>query len=86
LQSRYSHIRLRQLDPILLEYKLLSAWEVENCLKNIWILLKEYRESVMTHFKDMDVEVKEWNVSVGKIEKEYDVNVTLKLALKPKKA
>ncbi len=48
--------------------------------------VNQYRESIMSHFKDMDVEVKEWNVSVGKMEKEYDVNVTLKLAIKPKKA
>ncbi|MGA2682427.1 MAG: hypothetical protein ABSF44_11595 [Candidatus Bathyarchaeia archaeon] len=40
----------------------------------------------MAHFKDMDVEVKEWHVSVKKIEKEYDIDVTLKLAIKPKKA
>ena len=48
--------------------------------------INKYRESVMTNFKDMDVEVKEWHVSVGKMEKEYDIDVTLKLAIKPKKA
>jgi hypothetical protein len=48
--------------------------------------INQYRETVMAHFKDMDVEVKDWHVSVGKMEKEYDVDVTLKLALKPKKA
>jgi hypothetical protein len=39
----------------------------------------------MAHFKDMDVEVKDWHVSVGKMEKEYDLDVTLKLVIKPKK-
>ena len=48
--------------------------------------INQYRESIMAHFKDMDVEVKDWHVSVGKIEKEYDVDVTLKLSIKPKKA
>ena len=47
--------------------------------------INRYRESVMRHFKDMDVEIKDWHVLVGKMEKEYDVEVTLKLALKPKK-
>ena len=48
--------------------------------------INKYRESNMAHFKDMDVEVKDWHVSVGKMEKEYDIDVTLKLAIKPKKA
>jgi hypothetical protein len=48
--------------------------------------INQYRESIMAHFKDMDVEVKDWHVSVGKMEKEYDIDVSLKLAIKPKKA
>ena len=48
--------------------------------------INQYRESIMAHFKDMDVEVKDWHVSVGKMDKEYDIDVTLKLAIKPKKA
>ena len=48
--------------------------------------INQYRETVMAHFKDMDVEVKDWHVSVGKMEKEYDIDVTLKLAIKNKKA
>jgi hypothetical protein len=32
----------------------------------------------------MDVEVKDWHFSVGKVEKEYDVDVTVKLVIKPK--
>ena len=54
-------------------------------ISKIGEMINQYRESVMTHFKDMDVEVKEWHVSVGKIEKEYDIDVTLKLAIRPKK-
>ena len=48
--------------------------------------VNQYRESVMAHFKDMDVEVKDWHVAVGKVEKEYNVDITLKLTMKPKKA
>ena len=48
--------------------------------------INKYKESVMEHFKDMDVEVKEWHVSVGKMEKEYDIDIALKLAIKSKKA
>jgi hypothetical protein len=32
----------------------------------------------------MDVEVKDWHFSVGKAEKEYNVDVTVKLVIKPK--
>jgi hypothetical protein len=48
--------------------------------------INQYRESIMAHFKDMDVEVKDWHVTMGKVEKEYNVDITLKLTVKPKKA
>jgi hypothetical protein len=60
--------------------------DITERISKIGETINQYRESVMAHFKDMDVEIKEWNVAVGKMEKEYDVNVTLKLAIKPKKA
>ena len=44
----------------------------------------EYKESIMSHFKDMDVEVKDWHFSVGKEENAYNVDVTVKLVIKPK--
>jgi hypothetical protein len=34
----------------------------------------------------MEVEVKDWNFSVGKAEKEYTVEVNLKLGIRSKKA
>ena len=46
----------------------------------------EYKEAIMSQFKDMEVEVKDWNFSVGKMEKEYIVEVKLKLGIRPKKA
>ena len=53
-------------------------------LQRIGQTVNEYRENLMSHFKDMDVDVKEWNFTVGKLEKEYIVEVNVKLSLKPK--
>jgi hypothetical protein len=55
-------------------------------LQNIGQTVSEYKDSVMNHFKDMDVEVKNWNFSVGNLDKEYTVEINLKLSIKPKKA
>ena len=60
--------------------------DVTERISKIGEKVNEYRESVMALFKDMEVEVKDWHVAVGKMEKEYNVDVTLKLAIKPKKA
>jgi len=58
--------------------------EVTERLNKIGKTVNEYRESLMSHFKDMDVDVKEWNFTVGKLEKEYIVEVNVKLSVKPK--
>ncbi len=55
-------------------------------LQKIGQTAQEYKDAVISQFKDMEVEVKDWNFSVGKAEKEYTVEVTLKLGIKPKKA
>ena len=55
-------------------------------LQKIGQTVSEYRESIVNHFKDMDVEVKDWHFTVGKLEKEYTVEVNVKLCIKPKKA
>ncbi|MGA2386744.1 MAG: hypothetical protein ABSG33_09450 [Candidatus Bathyarchaeia archaeon] len=55
-------------------------------LQKIGQTVQDYREAVMNQFKDMEVEVKDWNFSVGKAEKEYTVEVNLKLGIRPKKA
>ena len=36
---------------------------------------QEYKDAIVNQFKDMEVEVKDWNFSVGKAEKEYNVEV-----------
>ena len=53
-------------------------------LQKIGETVSSYKDSLVSLFKDMDVEVKDWHFSVGKVEKEYDVDVTVKLVIKPK--
>jgi len=47
--------------------------------------LGEYKDALATQFKNMEIEVKNWNFAVGKTEAEYTVEVNLKLAIRPKK-
>ena len=54
-------------------------------LQEIGQKLIEYKEAISTQFKDMEIEVKNWNFAVGKAEEEYTVTVDLKLAIRPKK-
>jgi hypothetical protein len=60
--------------------------DITEKLQKIGETVASYRDSLMAHFKDMDVEIKDWNFSVGKAEKEYNVEVTVKLTIKPKKS
>ncbi len=46
----------------------------------------DYKDAIVSQFKDMEVEVKDWNFSVGKADKEYTVEVNLKLGIRSKKA
>jgi hypothetical protein len=58
--------------------------DVTERLQKIGQTVNEYKDALTSHFKDMDVEVKDWNFAVGKLEKEYTVEVNVKLSLKPK--
>jgi hypothetical protein len=60
--------------------------DITGRLQKLGETVSEYKDSVMNHFKDMDVEVKNWNFTVGQLEKEYTVEVNVKLSIKPKKA
>jgi hypothetical protein len=60
--------------------------DVTERLQKIGQTVNEYKDAITSHFKDMDVEVKDWHFTVGKIEKEYTVEVNVKLSIKPKKA
>lgn len=46
---------------------------------------QEYKDAVVNQFKDMEVELKDWNFSVGKMEDEYTVEVNVKLGIRSKK-
>lgn len=45
---------------------------------------QDYRDALMEQLKDVDVNVKNWNFAVGKIEDEYNVEVNLKLGIRSK--
>lgn len=55
-------------------------------LQKIGQTAQEYKDAIVSQFKDMEVEVKDWNFAVGKNEAEYTVEVNLKLGIKSKKA
>jgi hypothetical protein len=54
-------------------------------LQEIGKTAQDYKDAILKQFKDMEVEVKDWNFAVGKKEAEYTVEVNLKLGIKPKK-
>jgi hypothetical protein len=54
-------------------------------LQEIGKKIVEYKDVVVNEFKDMKVDVRNWNFAVGKTEAEYTLEVNLKLAIKPKK-
>jgi len=53
-------------------------------LQKIGETVNQYKETLASAFKDMDVEIKDWNFAVGKVEKQYNVEVNVKLSIKPK--
>jgi hypothetical protein len=55
-------------------------------LQKIGETCQDYKDAVIKQFKDMEVEVKDWNFAVGKNEKEYTVEINLKLGIRSKKA
>jgi hypothetical protein len=63
-----------------------SSININERLQQIGETAQEYKEAIMKQFKDMEVEVKNWNFSVGKADKEYTVEVNLKLGIRSKKA
>jgi hypothetical protein len=54
-------------------------------LQEIGKKIGEFKDVVVAEFKDMEVDVRNWNFAIGKTEGEYTVDVNLKLAIKPKK-
>jgi hypothetical protein len=58
--------------------------DITEKLHKIGETAKDYKEAIVKQFGDMNVDVKDWNFSVGKTEEEYTVEVNLKLGIKPK--
>jgi hypothetical protein len=58
--------------------------DITERLQQVGQTVNEYKDALASHFKDMDVEVKDWHFAVGKLEKEYTVEVNVKLVIKPK--
>ena len=58
--------------------------DIPEQLQQIGKTIQDYKEVVVSHFKDMEVEIKDWNFNVGKTEEEYNVEVKVKLSIKPK--
>jgi hypothetical protein len=53
-------------------------------LQEVGMKVGEFRDLVVNEFKDMEVDVKTWNVAAGKTATEYTLEINLKLAIKPK--
>jgi hypothetical protein len=62
-----------------------SSINITEKLQKIGETAQDYKDAIMAQFKDMEVEVKNWNFSVGKVDKDYNVEVNLKLAIRAKK-
>jgi hypothetical protein len=45
----------------------------------------EFKKTWVTHFKDMEIEVQEWNFGVGKSGDAYLLDLKAKVSVKPKK-
>lgn len=63
-----------------------SSINITEKLQQIGETAQEYKDAIVKQFKDMEVEVKDWNFAVGKADKEYTVEVNLKLGIRSKKA
>ena len=54
-------------------------------LQNIGKKIGEFKATVVDEFKDMEVDVKNWNFAFKKTGEEYTLEANLKFAIKPKK-
>ncbi len=61
-----------------------STINIPERLQQMGKTVQDYRDAVVAHFKDMEVDVKDWNFNIGKTQEEYTVEVKVKLSIKPK--
>ena len=54
-------------------------------LQKLGDMANQAKDTIVAAFKDMNVEVKDWTFAVSKVEKQYNVEVSVKLSIKPKK-
>jgi len=55
-------------------------------LQKIGETAKDYKDTIVNEFKDMEVELKDWKFAVGKLDKEYTVEINVKLGIRSKKS
>ena len=60
--------------------------DVVSRMQKVGEKFNEVKNAVVAHFKDMEVEVKDWSFNIGKSDKEYTIEFSAKLAVRPKKA
>jgi hypothetical protein len=53
-------------------------------LNEIGHQIGKYKDMIVKEFKNMEIEVKCWDVDVAKSEEEYTLEVDIKLAIRPK--
>jgi hypothetical protein len=58
--------------------------DIPEKLQQMGKTVQDYKDAVVAHFKDMQVDVQDWNFNVGKSEEEYTVEVKVRLTIKPK--
>ncbi len=63
-----------------------KTMDVTARMQKIGETISEYKDKLVATFKDMEVDVKDWHFAVGKADKEYTVEINVKLGIKPKKA
>jgi hypothetical protein len=62
-----------------------SSVNITEKLQKIGETAQDYKDAIVNLFKDMEVEVKDWRFAVGKMDKEYNVEVNIKLGIRSKK-
>lgn len=54
--------------------------KIEEIVKKI----SEYKDTIPNQFKDLEIEVNNWNFSVGKKETKYNVDINLNMTISAK--
>lgn len=59
--------------------------DVNKEIQKIMQKISEYKDSIPSQFKNLEIDVKNWEFTVGKKENEYNLDIKLNLAIKAKK-